>query len=91
MENTSMLVYTEINFENYELSIFNSHEIISTNNKFLINMIGQKVISVEENNVEAHIKFENNDVIKIQLGDEAYNGPEAMCLCGPDRLCVVWN
>ncbi|HSZ33982.1 MAG TPA: hypothetical protein VK772_11760 [Puia sp.] len=88
---TSMMVYTRIDFKNYNLSIFNNHEIIGPNNNSPINMTGEKVISVEENENEAIILLEKNDVIKIDLRDSAYNDPEAMCLYGPNNLCVVWN
>jgi hypothetical protein len=88
---SSMLVSTEIYFEHYTLSIFNNHELISADNHPILDIIGKKVASVQESDSEVQLRLTNNDIIKVNLSDEAYNDPEAMCLQGPDNLIVVWN
>jgi hypothetical protein len=88
---TSMLVYTQVIFENYTLNIYNDHELVSEKNHSLLNIVGEKVIGIQELDKEANIKLENDDILKINLKDEAYNDPEAMSLNGPDNLCIVWN
>ena len=88
---TSMLVYTQVIFENYTLNIYNDHELVSEKNHSLLNIIGEKVIGVQQLDEEANIKLENDDILRINLKDEAYNDPEAMSLHGPDNLCIVWN
>ncbi len=53
--------------------------------------IGLKAISVEE--VETFIKiiFENEMILKIDMTDEGFNGPEAIQLRSPSGGIVVWN
>lgn len=89
--NASILVHTKINFEEYTLSIFNKHELKSKKNHAFIDTIGETVISILETEFEALIKLGNKDIIRINLEDDAYNDPEAMCLHGPNDLCIVWN
>ncbi len=86
-----MTAYTHISFKNYRLSIFNNHEVISISNHSLINLIGARVVSVKESLEEIIISFENNDAIRIDLDDSAFNDPESLVLYGPNNLIVVWN
>ena len=87
--NETISVYIQLHFNKYTLNIYNKFEIIP--NRKTSDLKGLKVISIEETKEEVNLLLDNGTCIKINLRDEAYMGPEAMCLYGPDNLCVVWN
>lgn len=83
--------YIQLYFDGYILNIYNTFEIIPDGGMDLKKLIGLKTISANETKEEAELLLDNGKVIKINLRDEAYTGPEAMFLKGPDELFVVWN
>jgi hypothetical protein len=88
-----MSVYTQIYFDEYILDVYNKAEILGgTENMRIEELIGLKVIDTNETKEKAELIFGRGFIFKIDLRDEAYsNDPEAMCLHGPNNLCVVWN
>jgi hypothetical protein len=90
-DNSSMAAFTFVLFENYSLSIYNKHELVNLNEHIFEDIIGEKIISYRENESEVLLGLSNGDFIKVDLSDDAYNGPEAMSLIGPNNLFVVWN
>jgi hypothetical protein len=76
--------------EDYILNIENPMTIIPSG-KELPDLEGLKVIATDENDEEAELIFDNGNRLIINLREEAYEGPEAMCLYGPDDFCVVWR
>ncbi len=77
-------------FEDYNLEIFNPITIIP-NDKELLDFIGLKVIDTGETKDEAELIFDNGYKIIVNMRNDVYYGPEAMCLNGPDNFWVVWN
>jgi hypothetical protein len=82
----SIVVY----FEEYRLSIYNNIRIWPPN-KEINDFVGLKVLEAFETKEEAVLKFQHDCKVVIDLRDEAYSGPEAMYLSGPDNFWVVWN
>ena len=77
-------------FEDYYLNIYNPITIIPSE-KELLDFTGLSLIATSETKDEAELIFDNSYRIIIDLRDEAYYGPEAMCLSGPDNFWAVWN
>jgi hypothetical protein len=77
----SIVVY----FEEYRLSIYNNIRIWPPN-KEINDFVGLKVLEAFETKEEAVLKFQHDCKVVIDLGDEAYSGPEAMYLSGPDNF-----
>ena len=87
------IVTTVIHFDGeYSLVIDNPHEVASKEETIeLNNLVDKWIISVIE---EEHIRklfFQDDITLTIDLRDEAYYGPEALSLSGPNDLSVVWN
>jgi len=70
------------------LSIFNNYSYESGSVRAVE---GKKVKSVEEVNNKVIITFEDDDCLSIGMGDDDYNGPEAMVLRQKSEPLVVWN
>lgn len=70
------------------LSIFNNH---SYEGGSIHAVEGKKVKSVEEVDNMVIITFEDDDYLSIGMGDDDYNGPEAMVLRREGESPVVWN
>jgi len=70
------------------LSIFNNH---SCDGGSVHAFEGKKVKSVEEVDNKVTITFEGDDCLSIGMGDDDYNGPEAMVLKREGESPVVWN
>ena len=87
-----ILVYIQIYFDNYILHIYNKADFICDNKEYQIaDIANTSVIKTNENKEYAELFFSNECKLKIDLRDEAYIGPEAMSLSGPNDLFVVWN
>lgn len=52
---------------------------------------GKKVRSIEESGEKIILLFEDDGCVSIGMGDEDYNGPEAMVLRREGESPVVWN
>lgn len=70
------------------LSIFNNH---SYDGGSVYAAEGKKIKSVEEVDNKINIIFEDNNCLSIGMGDDDYNGPEAMVLRREGESSVVWN
>jgi hypothetical protein len=79
-----------ITIEDYRLSISNKITL-DPNTTDIGSFIGKKIKTVQETHQEIKIINTDNNWIVVDLRDEAYVGPEAMSLNGPNNLCVVWN
>jgi len=81
-----------IGFENgISLSIYNKYELEGFVLSDALRLVGNTVTYVDEQKEVITIRFENNWVLRVDMRDEAYSGPEAMQLRVPDDPIVVWN
>lgn len=87
------LVYSQLYFENYTLLIYNNYKISCYNNQTIKidELVNSKVLKSNEEKDFIELIFDNQCKLIIDLSDDAYNGPDAMCLKGPNDLFVVWN
>jgi len=91
-ENSLTLIFTTIFFEDYILGVYNRHEIISHDYSSIADLIGLRVTDAHETKNFADIIFTQSTILRIDLRDEAFIGPEALTLSGTDgRTIVVWN
>ena len=88
--NEKMEITLQLFLEDYLLNIYDPITIIPAN-KELLDFISLKVIAVSETKEEAELIFDNGYKVIINMREEVYFGPEAMCLYGPDDFCAVWN
>lgn len=89
-DNIQIELTWQMYLEDYILNIYNAMSIRPDEKEF-DDLRGLKVIAVDENKERAELIFDNGTKLQVDLRDEAYTGPEAMCLYGPDNLCVVWR
>jgi hypothetical protein len=81
-----------IEFENnIRLAIYNRCELIGCSMMDAYQLIGNTIVSVSETADTIAIKFENNFILRVDMRDESYTGPEAMQLCIPGEPIVIWN
>jgi len=87
------LVYSQLYFDNYTLLIYNNYKIICNNNQAIKidELVNSRVLRTNEEKDFVELIFDNNCKLIVDLRDDAYNGPDAMCLKGPNDLFVVWN
>lgn len=85
-----MSIMFQICFDDYRLDIYNSFKIVPEVND-LNDLKGLIVTDALELKEEAKIIFENNSELIVDMRDEAYYDPEAMCLHGPNNFWNVWN
>lgn len=79
-----------ISIEDHSLTI--SNKIIFKKNTASINIFsGKKIKNIVETKDEIKITTEDENWFVVDLREEAYSGPEAMSLHGPDNFWVVWN
>lgn len=81
-----------ISFENgASLAIYNNFELAGafSNNAQLL--VGKIVTDVDESEYAITIKFGEDFIIRIDMRDDAYNGPEAIELRIPGEPIVIWN
>lgn len=70
------------------LSIFNNYVY---DGESVLGIEGKAVRSVEESDSSVVILLESGESLSIGLGDDDYNGPEAMVLRQKRKSPVVWN
>ena len=73
----------------YTLNILNRFKLIGID--CLDQAQGLRIEMVQEMDDAVILVFQNSNRIVVDLTDDAYFGPEAMVLQGPDDLIVVWN
>ena len=88
--NQKTSIILQLYLEEYLLNIYNPITIVPDYKEFN-DLNGSKVIAVDENKEEARLIFNNGNVLTVNMRDEVYWDPEAMCLYGPDNFFVVWN
>ena len=84
-------MYLQLIFEDYRLHIYNPGILRGNNDQSFKNLEKLKIISIVESEIEISFIFQDGTELRIDLRPEAYSGPEAMCLYGPNNLVVVWN
>lgn len=89
-ESVKMIIGIQLYFEEYILNIYNPAKI-TFHDTALNNLIGLKVIEVNETKESAELMFDNGCKLIVNMKEEAYEGPEAMALYGPNDFWVVWN
>jgi hypothetical protein len=87
---SKMELVVQIHFEDFLLNVYNPIKI-SPSYAELKDLIGHRVMKTYESKDKAEIIFESNYKLKINMREEAYFGPEAMCLYGPNNFCAVWS
>lgn len=81
--------YIQIGFDNgIILNVFNSY---SYDGGVLFNITNAEVVSVTELQDYIEIKINDSGVLKVDLTDEAYQGPEALALIREGEPPVIWN
>ena len=80
-----------ISFDLYTLFIYNRWTFISENSKRVEELKGQELTSIRIVLETLELGFNSADVIRIDMSDNGYIGPETLVLNGPDNLTVVWN
>lgn len=73
----------------YTLNIMNRFQLIGIDS--LDQAQGLRIETVQEVDDALTLMLQNSNSIVVDLSDDAYFGPEAMVLHGPDDLIVVWN
>ena len=76
--------------EDYSLNISNKITV-DPKSENINSFISKKIYNILESNEEVKVITTDNCWFSVDLRDEAYFGPEAMVLKGPNNLCVVWN
>ena len=76
--------------EDYSLTIANKI-ILGPNVETIDLFLGQKIKNIAETKTEIKITTSEENWFIVDLRDEAYSGPEALCLHGPDNFFVAWN
>jgi hypothetical protein len=79
-----------INFGEYQLNIGNNYELNSELNNIEA-LVGQVIKEVIETNDAVKMVTTLGNILTINLRDEAFNGPEAMSLHGPENYLKIWN
>lgn len=88
--NIKTSIVIQLHLEDYLLNI-NNQITISPDYKEFNDLKGLKIIATDESNEEVKLTFSNGTVLYVNLRDEAYWDPEAMCLYGPDNFFIAWN
>jgi hypothetical protein len=84
---TNNEVFIEI--EDYSISIFNKI-VLDADNEDISFFKGKKIKAILQLKDEVRISTTDNRWFSIDLRNEAYVGPEAISLHGPDNLIVIW-
>jgi len=82
--------YVQLLFEkDISLNIYNALRLCNGDDLRALN--GATLLKVEEKPETLIFSFSNGQRLDIDLGDDAYNGPEALELNVPGQPTVVWN
>jgi hypothetical protein len=80
-----------ISFDLYTLFIYNRWTFTSEISERVEQLKGQELTRIRAVSETLELWFNSADIIKIDMSDNGYIGPEALVLNGPDNLTVVWN
>ena len=82
--------YVQLLFDqDISLNIYNALRLSHGDDLMMLN--GATLLKVEEKPDKLIFYFSNGKHLDIDLGDDAYNGPEALELNIPGQPTVVWN
>jgi hypothetical protein len=82
--------YVQLLFaKDISLNIYNELRLFNGDDLKVLN--GATLLKVEEKQDKLIFYFSNGKRLDIDLGDDAYNGPEALELNIPGQPTVVWN
>lgn len=54
-------------------------------------LVGHRLVAIDTSPETAELKFSDEARLTVDLRDDAFAGPEAMQLYGPNNVIVVWN
>ena len=86
--NESIDLHLQLIFDDYILNIYNVHKLINVDRAH--QLVGCELNRIENKESEITLWF-NKKGVTVYLSDDAYTGPEAMSLYGPNNEIVVWN
>jgi hypothetical protein len=77
-------------FDSYNLFIYNTWGIVGPC-KNIYEIIGEKIVDLYMENQDLNLRLTNFLVLKVDLSDNGFIGPESLVLNGPDNFCMVWT
>lgn len=79
--------------DDWHLVVYNSRELLSSQGDKVLLVNGERKFVTKTKCPEwcAIMEFRDGSSLHINLSPDAYVGPEAMQLTGPNGLIVVWN
>jgi hypothetical protein len=77
-------------FDSYNLFIYNAWSIVGPCEN-ISEIIGEKIIDLYIENQDLNLRLSHSLVIKVDLSDNGFIGPESLVLNGPDNFCMVWT
>lgn len=78
-------------FDQYSLLIYNQWSIISPSGNRINDLKRQAIVEILIESEILTFRIGDSNIIRVNLNDSGYTGPEAMVLYGPENLIVVWN
>ena len=75
----------------FHLVIYNPFEIFGLPLDEIKSLTNDLIVNVTEEENIITLKFKSNILIKIDMRDEAYSGPEALQLRLSDGTFIIWN
>ncbi|GAA0635912.1 hypothetical protein [Brevundimonas lenta] len=73
--------------DDWVLRVWNANSIAGCR---LDDLVGQPLVSFIDHGDFERLEFGNGAVVTVDMRAEAFTGPEAMFLSGPDALMIVW-
>jgi hypothetical protein len=90
-EDKSMIeLHLFLKFDEYSLSIFNEFNLLG-NIENVNELMGDTLIKITEKENYIDFIFKSGEVLRVNMQEEGYIGPEAMHLVGKEGIDVVWN
>jgi|ERR1700678_1144238 len=77
-------------FDSYNLFIYNSWSIDGSCEN-ISDVIGEKITDIYMESQALNLRLNDFLIIKVDLSDNGFIGPESLVLNGPDNFCMVWN
>lgn len=80
-----------ISFDTYTLIIYNRWTFVSDASNRVEKLRRQTLKKIQIVSDSLEFWFHTGDILKIDMSDDGFIGPEALELTGPDNFSVVWN
>jgi hypothetical protein len=77
-------------FDCYSLFIYNSWSILGSCRN-ISDLSGEKIVEIFMQSQDLNLRLSNSLIIKIDMSDRGFIGPESLVLNGPDNSFVVWT